>query len=228
VLNHVLMHQTVIGEEALEQLEMADAWPDVVIGCVGGGSNFAGLSFPFVREKLTSGRSVRIVGVEPSACPTLTRGVYAYDFGDTAGMTPLVKMHTLGHTFVPAGFHAGGLRYHGAAPLVSLLLDQGLIEATAVNQLAAFESAVQFARTEGIVPAPESAHAVRQAVAEALAAKEAGEERTILFGLSGHGSFDLAAYQSYLAGELVDYEHPQEAIDEALAHLPEVAGVSAD
>jgi tryptophan synthase beta chain len=199
-----------------------------VIGCVGGGSNFAGLSFPFVREKLTNGKSVRILAVEPSACPTLTRGVYAYDFGDTAGMTPLVKMHTLGHTFVPAGFHAGGLRYHGSAPLVSLLLEQGLIEATAVNQLGAFESAVQFARTEGIVPAPESAHAVRQAVTEALAAKEAGEERTILFGLSGHGNFDLAAYQSYLAGELVDYEHPQEAIDEALAHLPEVAGVAAD
>jgi tryptophan synthase beta chain len=224
VLNHVLMHQTVIGEEALEQLDLAEAWPDVVIGCVGGGSNFAGLAFPFVRENLTNGKQVRVVGVEPSACPTLTRGVYAYDFGDTAGMTPLVKMHTLGHTFVPAGFHAGGLRYHGAAPLVSALLDQGLIEATAVGQLDAFGSAVTFSRTEGIVPAPESAHAVHQAVTEALAAREAGEDRTILFGLSGHGNFDLAAYQAYLAGELTDYEHPQEAIDEALTHLPEVDG----
>jgi tryptophan synthase beta chain len=223
VLNHVLMHQTVIGEEALEQLELADAWPDVVIGCVGGGSNFAGLTFPFVRENIRSGKNVRILAVEPSACPTLTRGVFAYDFGDTAGMTPLVKMHTLGHTFVPAGFHAGGLRYHGSAPLVSLLLDQGMIEATSVNQLAAFESAVRFARTEGIVPAPESAHAVEQAIAEALRAKEAGEERTILFGLSGHGNFDLAAYQSYLTGELVDYAHPQAAIDEALSHLPPVS-----
>ena len=228
VLNHVLMHQTVIGEEALEQIEMADAWPDVVIGCVGGGSNFAGLTFPFVREKLTNGRNVRILAVEPTACPTLTRGVYAYDFGDTAGMTPLVKMHTLGHTFVPAGFHAGGLRYHGAAPLVSLLLDQGVIEATAVNQLAAFEAAVQFSRTEGIVPAPESAHAVQQAIAQALDARQAGEDRTILFGLSGHGNFDLSAYQNYLAGNLTDYEHPQEAIDEALTHLPVVETIPAD
>jgi tryptophan synthase beta chain len=228
VLNHVLMHQTVIGEEALEQLDLAEAWPDVVIGCVGGGSNFAGLAFPFVRENLTNGKSVRVVGVEPTACPTLTRGVYAYDFGDTAGMTPLVKMHTLGHTFVPAGFHAGGLRYHGAAPLVSSLLDQGLIEATAVGQLDAFESAVRFSRTEGIVPAPESAHAVHQAVVEALAAREAGEDRTILFGLSGHGNFDLAAYQAYLGGELTDYEHPQAAIDEALTHLPQLEGVPAD
>jgi len=227
VLNHVLLHQTVIGEEVLEQLDMADAWPDVVIGCVGGGSNFAGLTFPFVRENI-NGKHVRILAVEPSACPTLTRGVYAYDFGDTAGMTPLLKMHTLGHTFVPAGFHAGGLRYHGSAPLVSLLLEQGMIEATAVSQLQAFEAAVTFSRTEGIVPAPESAHAVRQAVNEALAAKEAGEERTILFGLSGHGNFDLAAYQNYLSGDLVDYEHPQEEIEEALRHLPDVAGAAAD
>ncbi len=222
VLNHVMLHQTVIGTEAIEQLDMADAWPDVIVGCVGGGSNFAGLTFPFIREKL-AGKPVRIVAAEPSACPTLTRGVYAYDFGDTAGMTPLLKMHTLGHTFMPAGIHAGGLRYHGAGPLVSLLLEEGLIDAVAVNQLAAFESAVQFSRTEGIVPAPESAHAIRAAVNEALDAREKGEPRTILFGLSGHGNFDLAAYRRYLAGELVDYEHPQAAIDEALTHLPAIA-----
>jgi tryptophan synthase beta chain len=224
VLNHVLLHQTVIGEEALEQLAMANAWPDVVIGCVGGGSNFAGLSFPFVREKL-KGNKVRILAAEPSACPTLTRGVYAYDFGDTAGLTPLVKMHTLGHGFLPSGFHAGGLRYHGAAPLVSLLLDQGLIEATAVDQLPAFESAVQFARSEGIVPAPESAHAIRAAVDEAIAARDAGEAKTILFGLSGHGNFDLVAYQDYLGGKLSNYVFPQEGIDAALRDLP---GVAAD
>jgi tryptophan synthase beta chain len=222
VLNHVMLHQTVIGTEALEQIEMADAWPDVIVGCVGGGSNFAGLTFPFIREKL-AGKDVRIVAAEPSACPTLTRGVYEYDFGDTTGMTPLLKMHTLGHTFMPAGIHAGGLRYHGSAPLVSLLLEEGLIDAVAINQLAAFESAVQFSRTEGIVPAPESAHAIRAAVNEALDAREKGEDRTILFGLSGHGNFDLAAYQRYLAGDLVDYEHPQARIDEALTHLPRIA-----
>ncbi len=222
VLNHVMLHQTVIGTEALEQIEMADAWPDVIVGCVGGGSNFAGLTFPFIREKL-AGKDVRVVAAEPSACPTLTRGVYEYDFGDTTGMTPLLKMHTLGHTFMPAGIHAGGLRYHGSAPLVSLLLEEGLIDAVAINQLAAFESAVQFSRTEGIVPAPESAHAIRAAVNEALDAREKGEDRTILFGLSGHGNFDLAAYQRYLAGDLVDYEHPQATIDEALTHLPVIA-----
>lgn len=222
VLNHVMLHQTVIGTEALEQIAMADAWPDVIVGCVGGGSNFAGLTFPFIREKL-AGKDVRIVAAEPAACPTLTRGVYAYDFGDTAGMTPLLKMHTLGHTFMPAGFHAGGLRYHGAGPLVSLLLDEGLIEAVAVNQLAAFESAVLFSRSEGIVPAPESAHAIRAAIDEALDAREKGEDRTILFGLSGHGNFDMAAYQRYLQGDLVDYAHPQAEIDEALTHLPLIA-----
>jgi tryptophan synthase beta chain len=221
VLNHVLMHQTVIGQEALEQLEMADAWPDVVVGCVGGGSNFAGLSFPFLREKL-GGKSVRVIAAEPAACPSLTRGVYAYDFGDTAGMTPLVKMHTLGHTFVPAGIHAGGLRYHGAAPLVSLLLEHGLIEATAVKQRPAFEAAVRFARSEGILPAPEASHALRVAVDEALRAKDAGEARTILFGLSGHGHFDLAAYDSFLSGSMQDYEHPAEAISAALTTLPRV------
>ena len=199
VLNHVLLHQTVIGQEALKQLEMADAFPDVVIGCVGGGSNFAGISFPFVREKL-AGKSIRIIAAEPAACPTLTRGVYAYDFGDTGMLTPLVKMHTLGHSFIPASIHAGGLRYHGAAPMVSLLLEEGLIEATAIKQRAAFESAVLFARTEGIVPAPEPSHAIRVAIDEARKAQEAGEEKTILFNLCGHGFFDLSAYESYLNG----------------------------
>jgi tryptophan synthase beta chain len=222
VLNHVLLHQTVIGQEALQQLEMAEAYPDVVIGCVGGGSNFAGISFPFVREKL-AGKPLRIIAAEPAACPTLTRGVYAYDFGDTAQLTPLVKMHTLGHTFVPAGIHAGGLRYHGAAPLVSQLLHEGLIEATAVTQRPAFEAAVQFARTEGILPAPEASHAIRVAIDEALAARDAGEERTILCNLSGHGFFDLSAYDHFLSGEMQDYEHPHSAIEAALAGLPSVA-----
>jgi tryptophan synthase beta chain len=222
VLNHVLLHQTVIGQEAEQQLEMADAYPDLVIGCVGGGSNFAGISFPFVRQKL-AGKSIRIVAAEPAACPTLTRGTYAYDFGDTGELTPLVKMHTLGHTFVPAGIHAGGLRYHGAAPLVSMLLDEGLIEATAIKQRAAFEAAVLFGRTEGIVPAPEPSHAIRVAIDEAMQAREAGEARTILFNLCGHGFFDLAAYDSYLSGSMQDYEHPQSEIEAALAGLPSVA-----
>jgi tryptophan synthase beta chain len=222
VLNHVLLHQTVIGQEAEQQLEMAGAYPDVVIGCVGGGSNFAGISFPFVRQKL-AGRSIRIVAAEPAACPTLTRGTYAYDFGDTGQLTPLVKMHTLGHTFVPAGIHAGGLRYHGAAPLVSMLLEEGLIEATAIKQRAAFEAAVLFGRTEGIVPAPEPSHAIRVAIDEAMQAREAGEARTILFNLCGHGFFDLAAYDSYLSGSMQDYEHPQSEIEAALAGLPSVA-----
>jgi tryptophan synthase beta chain len=222
VLNHVLMHQTVIGQEAVQQMELADAWPDVVVGCVGGGSNFAGLAFPFIQQKL-AGKQVRVVAAEPAACPTLTRGRYAYDFGDTAMLTPLVKMHTLGHSFVPAGIHAGGLRYHGAAPLVSLLLEHDLIEAVAVKQRPTFEAAVQFARSEGILPAPEAAHAIRVVIEEARAAREAGEARTILFNLSGHGHFDLAAYDSYLAGSLPDYEHPQSAIEAALAGLPSVA-----
>jgi tryptophan synthase beta chain len=223
VLNHVLLHQTVIGQEAMQQMAMADAYPDVVIGCVGGGSNFAGISFPFIREKL-AGKPIRIVAVEPAACPTLTKGVYQYDFGDTSQLTPLMKMHTLGHTFVPAGIHAGGLRYHGAAPLVSLLRDEGIIEAEAVPQRAAFAAAVEFARTEGIVPGPEPTHAIRVAIDEALAARDAGEARTILFNLSGHGFFDLSAYDSYLSGSLQDYEHPQAAIDAALAGLPNVGG----
>ncbi len=222
VLNHVMLHQTVIGQEALEQIAMADAWLDVVIGCVGGGSNFAGLTFPFIKQKLAR-KEVRIVAVEPSACPTLTRGEFRYDFGDTVGMTPLLKMHTLGHSFMPPGFHAGGLRYHGSAPIVSALLDQGLIEAISVNQLPTFEAAIAFARSEGIVPAPESAHAIRAAIDEALAARDAGEEKTILFGLSGNGNLDLAAYQNYLSGNLVDYVNPQAEIDASLAELPTVA-----
>ena len=222
VLNHVLLHQTVIGQEAIRQMEMADAVPDVVVACVGGGSNFAGLTFPFIQQKF-AGAKTRILAAEPAACPTLTRGIYAYDFGDTAMLTPLVKMHTLGHDFMPAGIHAGGLRYHGAAPLVSLLKEEGVIDAVAVKQRPAFESAVTFARSEGILPAPEASHAIRAAVDEALAAREAGEARTILFGLSGHGHFDLAAYDSYLSGAMQDYEHPQSEIEAALAGLPSVA-----
>ncbi|MFM9105718.1 MAG: TrpB-like pyridoxal phosphate-dependent enzyme [Chloroflexota bacterium] len=222
VLNHVLLHQTVIGQEAIAQMEMADAYPDVVVGCTGGGSNFAGISFPFVPEKL-KGRNIRIVAVEPAACPSLTRGVYAYDFGDTAGMTPLLKMHTLGSAFMPASIHAGGLRYHGMAPLVSLLHDQGIIEATSVKQRDAFAAALQFARTEGILPAPEPTHAIKVTIDEALKAKEAGEPRTILFNLCGHGHFDLVAYDRYLSGNMEDYEHPQSEIAMALAGLPSVA-----
>jgi tryptophan synthase beta chain len=224
VLNHVLLHQTVIGQEAVKQMEMAGAWPDVIVGCVGGGSNFAGLTFPFIKEKM-AGRDVRIIAAEPAACPTLTRGTYAYDFGDTSKLTPLVKMYTLGHGFVPAGIHAGGLRYHGAAPLVSHLLEQGLIEAVAVKQRATFEAAITFGRSEGIIPAPESAHAIRAAIDEANLAKSSGESKNILIGLSGHGNFDLSAYDAYLSGSLEDYEHPQAAIDEALADLPLVGAV---
>jgi tryptophan synthase beta chain len=222
VLNHVLMHQTVIGEEALEQMEVAEEYPDVVIGCVGGGSNFSGLAYPFLREKFANGHKTRFVAVEPAACPTLTRGVYAYDFGDTAHLTPLVKMYTLGHTFIPAGIHAGGLRYHGMAPSLCALYDAGHIEARAVFQNPVFEAAVQFAATEGIIPAPESAHAIRVAIDEALEAKAAGERRVILFNLSGHGHFDMGAYDSYLAGKLANHEHPQDEIEEALEHLPKV------
>jgi tryptophan synthase beta chain len=223
VLNHVLLHQTVIGQETLKQLEMVNEYPDVVIGCVGGGSNFAGLAFPFVGEKLRSGKSTRIIAVEPEACPSLTRGAYAYDFGDTVGLAPLVKMYTLGHGFVPPAIHAGGLRYHGAAPLLSQLVDDGTIEATAYGQNSVFEAAIQFARTEGIVPAPESAHAIRAAIDEAVSARDAGQRRVIVFNLSGHGHFDMGAYDAYLAGALQDYAYPAEAIDKAMAELPQVA-----
>ncbi|MEZ5890989.1 MAG: TrpB-like pyridoxal phosphate-dependent enzyme [Xanthobacteraceae bacterium] len=223
VLNHVLLHQTVIGLEAIEQMEMAGFWPDVVIACAGGGSNFAGIAFPFLGKKLREQKDVRIVAVEPAACPSLTRGTYAYDFGDTAHLTPLVKMHTLGSKFVPPGFHAGGLRYHGMAPLVSHLKELGLIEACAVHQTPCFEAGVAFARAEGIVPAPETTHAVRVAIDEALAAKQEGRARTILFNLSGHGHFDMQAYTDYFAGKLEDRDYDEAALRDALAALPKVA-----
>src|SRR5881296_1119131 len=223
VLNHVLMHQTVIGLEAKKQLEKADDAADIVIGCAGGGSNFAGLSFPFAADKLAGrNRKLRIIAVEPAACPSLTKGKYVYDFGDTVGLTPLVKMHTLGHTFVPAPFHAGGLRYHGMAPLVSKLYDEGVIEAQAVPQLATFQAAMQFARSEGIIPAPESAHAIRVVIDEAQRAKKEGKKKTILFNLSGHGHFDLGAYEAYLAGKLQDYEYPTAKVEEALRSVPKI------
>jgi len=223
VLNHVLMHQTVIGQEAMKQMEKAGEYPDVVIGCVGGGSNFSGLAFPFVREKLHGGKNTRFVAVEPEACPSLTRGLYAFDYGDTAKMAPITKMFTLGHTFVPAGIHAGGLRYHGMAPLVSLLYDLKVIEAVAYHQNPVFAAAVQFARSEGILPAPESAHAIKAAIDEALRCKVEGRTQVILFNLSGHGHFDLAAYDAYLQGKLQDYAYPAEKVTEALKELPVVS-----
>ncbi|TCJ20019.1 TrpB-like pyridoxal phosphate-dependent enzyme [Rubrobacter taiwanensis] len=219
VLNHVLLHQTVIGQEAIRQMELSGEYPDVVVGCVGGGSNFGGIALPFVRENLLNGRNTRFVAVEPTACPTLTRGRYTYDFGDTAGTTPLMKMHTLGHTFVPPGIHAGGLRYHGEAPLISALVEHGLIEARAYPQNATFEAGVRFARAEGILPAPEVAHAIKAVIDLAQEAREAGEQKVILFNLCGHGHFDLAAYEQYLAGRLEDYEYPEEEIDRSLAGL---------
>ena len=222
VFNHVLLHQTVIGQEALQQMELADEYPDIVIGCAGGGSNFAGLAFPFVHLNFTEGKKTRILAVEPSSCPTLTRGRYTFDFGDSAGMAPVAKMHTLGRTFVPPGIHAGGLRYHGMSPIISALVDHGDIEARAVHQLSTFEAAVQFSRAEGIIPAPESAHAIRAAIDEALVAKEAGEKKVILFNLSGHGHFDMAAYDDYQQGKLHDYEYPQEEIEKAMEGLPQV------
>ncbi|MBX3057081.1 MAG: TrpB-like pyridoxal phosphate-dependent enzyme [Anaerolineae bacterium] len=223
VLNHVLLHQTVIGLEALEQMAMAGEYPDVVIGCAGGGSNFAGFTFPFIRENLSNGQKTRVIAAEPASCPTMTRGTYTFDYGDTAAMAPIVKMHTLGHTFVPPGIHAGGLRYHGMSPQVSALVDGGFIEARAVQQLATFDAAATFARAEGIIPAPESSHAVRVAIDEALACKESGEKKVIAFNLSGHGHFDMMAYQTYFNGELEDYDYPAEAIAEAMSHLPEVS-----
>jgi tryptophan synthase beta chain len=223
VLNHVLLHQTVIGLEAQKQMEIAQDYPDVVIGCVGGGSNFAGLAFPFVADKISGkAKNIRLVAVEPSACPTLTRGAYAYDFGDTAGLTPLIKMFTLGHAFVPSGIHAGGLRYHGMAPLVSHLHKLKLIEAVAYSQNPVFEAALIFARSEGIIPAPEAAHAVKCAVDEALAAKKSGEKKTILFNLSGHGHFDMAAYDDYLAGKLKDIAFSDDEMQKALKDLPRI------
>jgi tryptophan synthase beta chain len=220
VLNHVLMHQTIIGEEALLQLAKAGDVPDVIVGCTGGGSNFGGLAFPFVREKLAGRMAPTIRAVEPSSCPSLTRGVYAYDFGDTAGMTPLLKMHTLGHSFVPDPIHAGGLRYHGMSPLMSHVYELGLIEAIAVPQTECFRAAVQFARTEGILPAPEPTHAIAACIREALACKESGEEKVILTALCGHGHLDLAAYDAFLSGEMVDEEVGDERFAASLAELP--------
>ncbi len=219
VLNHVLLHQTVIGQEAIEQMAMAGEEPDVVIGCTGGGSNFAGLTFPFIGRGLRGGPKPRVIAVEPEAAPSLTRGVYRYDFGDTGQMTPLVKMHTLGHDFIPAPIHAGGLRYHGMAPLVSLLKDLDLIEARAVHQRSTFEAGVRFARAEGILPAPEPSHAIRVAIDEALQARDEGRPTVILFNLCGHGHFDLSAYERYLSGALEDYEFPAEKVAEALRAL---------
>jgi len=220
VLNHVLLHQTVIGQEAIEQMELAGEYPDVVVGCVGGGSNFGGIAFPFIRENLRGGRDTKILAIEPASCPTLTKGRYVYDFGDTAGTTPMMKMYTLGHTFVPSGIHAGGLRYHGDSPIISALVHEGLVEARAYAQNPTFEAGVLFARTEGIIPAPEVTHAIKATVDLALEAKEAGEERVILFNLCGHGHFDLSAYEQYLAGELVDLEYSEEDIDRAVARIP--------
>ncbi len=222
VLGHVLMHQTVIGLEALEQFEMAGEYPDMVIGCAGGGSNFAGFTFPFLHRKFTAGRAIRVIAAEPASCPSMTRGRYAFDYGDTAAMAPIVKMHTLGHTFVPPGIHAGGLRYHGMAPSVSALVDHGDIEARAVQQLSTFEAAVQFSKTEGILPAPESAHAIRVAVDEALECRRTGQKKVIAFNLSGHGHFDLSAYDDYLHGRLKDHDYAQELVEEAMKHLPQV------
>jgi pyridoxal-phosphate dependent TrpB-like enzyme len=222
VLNHVCHHQTVIGLEAKKQFEKIGEYPDIVFGCCGGGSNFAGVAFPFFADK-AMGKNVRLIAVEPTSCPTLTQGVYTYDFGDASGYTPLMKMYTLGHDFVPPGIHAGGLRYHGDSPLVSQLLHEGLIEAIAVPQLATFSAGVQFARAEGIIPAPESNHAIRACIDEALRCKKTGEAKTLFFNLSGHGHFDMASYDRYFAGQLEDYEYPRAAIEASLAHLPKIA-----
>jgi pyridoxal-phosphate dependent TrpB-like enzyme len=222
VLNHVCLHQTVIGLEAKKQFEKVGDYPDMVFACCGGGSNFAGTAFPFLADK-AAGKKVRLVAAEPSSCPSLTKGVYAYDFGDVSGYTPLMKMYTLGHDFMPPSIHAGGLRYHGDSPLVCQLYNEGLIEAVAVPQIATFEAGVQFARAEGIIPAPESNHAIRACIDEALRCKQTGEAKTLFFNLSGHGHFDMASYDKYFAGELVDYDYPEEAVKEALKRLPKIA-----
>jgi tryptophan synthase beta chain len=224
VLNHVLLHQTVIGEEALLQLAKVGETPDLIVGCTGGGSNFAGLSFPFLREKMAGKMSPHILAVEPSACPSLTKGEYRYDFGDVAGMTPLVKMHTLGHDFVPDPIHAGGLRYHGMSPLLSHIYELGMFEAEAIDQTACFDAAVRFARAEGIIPAPEPTHALAAAIREAEACKETGEEKVILTALCGHGHFDMAAYDAYFRGELTDFDYPEEAVRDAMSRVPVIEG----
>jgi tryptophan synthase beta chain len=223
VLNHVLLHQTIIGEETLLQLEMAGEYPDVVIGCTGGGSNFGGMAFPFLRQNLLEGRETRIVAAEPAASPSLTRGRYTYDYGDTARMAPIVKMHTLGHSFVPPSIHAGGLRYHGMSPQISALVEHGYVEARAVKQLQTFEDGLTFARSEGIIPAPESTHAIAVALDEARACRNSGEQKVIVFNLSGHGHFDMSSYDAYLKGQLEDYDYPAEEIEAAMHDLPQVA-----
>ena len=225
VLNHVLMHQTVIGLEALQQMEMAGEYPDIVIGCAGGGSNLAGFTFPFIHKNLTEGKKTRVIAVEPASCPSLTKGRYTFDYGDTAAMAPIVRMYTLGHTFIPPGIHAGGLRYHGMAPSVSALVHHGDIEARAAKQLETFEAAVQFSRAEGIIPAPESAHAIRVTIDEALKCKRDGVKKVIAFNLSGHGHFDMTAFEEFHKGKLRDYEYPVEAVEEAMKHLPKVPPV---
>jgi tryptophan synthase beta chain len=222
VLNHVLLHQTVIGEEALKQLAKVGESPDLIVGCTGGGSNFAGLAFPFLREKMAGRMSPHVLAVEPAACPTFTKGEYRYDFGDVAGMTPLVKMHTLGHDFVPDPIHAGGLRYHGMSPLLSHMYELDMFDAEALPQSACFDAAIRFARAEGIVPAPEPTHALAAAIREAEACKETGEEKVILTALCGHGHFDMSAYDDYLAGNLVDHDYPEEKVREAMARVPEI------
>jgi len=226
VVNHVLLHQSIIGEETRKQMEMADAYPDIIVGCIGGGSNFAGQFLPWIRDKLSGKKpDMRIVCVEPQAAPTITKGPYAWDFGDIAGLAPIVKMYTLGHGFIPPPLHAGGLRYHGMAPIICHLYKLGQIEARAVPQVATFEAGVQFARTEGIITAPEPCHDLRVAIDEALACKETGQSKTILIAHSGHGHFDLAAYDEYLSGKLQDYEYPEAKVKEALASLPDVPGM---
>jgi tryptophan synthase beta chain len=223
VANHVLLHQTVIGEEARIQMEMAGYYPDIIIGCVGGGSNFAGMFLPWVRDKLSGAKpKLRIINVEPTSCPTLTKGLYAWDYGDVAGLAPILKMYTLGHDFMPPPVHAGGLRYHGMAPIICHLHRLGFVEARAVPQLATFEAGITFARTEGIISAPETDHAIRVVIDEALKCRESGEAKTILLAHSGHGHFDMAAYEAYLSGKLSDYDYPEEKVKEALAHLPQV------
>ncbi len=223
VLNHVMLHQTIVGLEAKKQMEIFGDYPDVLIGCVGGGSNFAGFTFPFVMDKLTGQKKdLKVIAVEPTACPTLTKGLFAYDNGDTVGLVPLIKMYTLGHTFVPPPIHSGGLRYHGDSPLVSLLVREGIIDAVAYHQISTFEAAVLFARTEGFLPAPETSHAIRAAIDEALKCKETGEKKVIAFNFSGHGHFDLGAYDSYLNGKLTDYVLPDEEIQKALASVPKI------
>ncbi len=223
VINSVLLHQTIIGQEAKKQMEKAGYYPDIIVGCIGGGSNFAGMFLPFVKDKLDGKKpKLRIINVEPTACPSVTKGLYTWDYGDVAGLAPIIKMYTLGHTFMPPGIHAGGLRYHGMAPIICHLHRLGFVEAKAVPQVATFQAGVQFARAEGIVPAPEPNHAIRVAIDEALACRESGESKTILIALSGHGHFDLAAYDEFLTGKLQDYVYPEEKVKEALAHLPKV------